>query len=337
MGKKDQVPIRKSAVRLLGIGIAALLMFSFTIRSVRSRDGRALLRETEVASVVLEQEPHHRLLTVREMKERMVLPCNNVHDGRYIRDSNEVLNQVHQSIMYHLEDDIIPVIIEVGGHDGITKSQTLKASRCLAVNTLLIEASRNNYNVLKQARGNYYWTVNAALCDGDSIEMVENAVNSGETHVLREGEDVNNTKRVITHTRCTSIDAELDELAATLPVEQRSKLQLIFLVLDVEGHEASATDGIQKYTPHKVFMEEQHLKPTDRKKIAQWADSHGLKGKTCTKRDTCYNFDPLIAHARRSPESSERVKSLLYGARLRIPDRTARTSRVAQSYWYYGE
>ena len=55
-----------------------------------------------------------------------------------------------------------------GGHDGITKSLTLKSSRCLGVNTLLIEGSPNNYRTLKNTRP-YDWTVNAALCDGDFI------------------------------------------------------------------------------------------------------------------------------------------------------------------------
>jgi hypothetical protein len=35
-----------------------------------------------------------RLLTVREMKEKMNLPNNYVHNGFYLHDSNEIVNQV---------------------------------------------------------------------------------------------------------------------------------------------------------------------------------------------------------------------------------------------------
>jgi hypothetical protein len=121
-------------------------------------------------------------LTVGEMKRVMRLPCNYVHDGFYIGGSNEVVNQVYQTIM-KLDDDIIPVVIESGGHDGITKSLSLKASMCLQVNTMLIEASPSNYNVLKQTR-KYDLTVNAALCEQDYVELEENQVNSGETCIF---------------------------------------------------------------------------------------------------------------------------------------------------------
>jgi hypothetical protein len=54
------------------------------------------------------------------------------------------------------------------------------------------------------------------------------------------------------------------------------------LILDVEGHEAVAIDGVQRYSPHKLFMEEKMLKPP------------GRPGTTCTFQDQCYNFDPQI-------------------------------------------
>ena len=79
----------------------------------------------------------------------MRLPCNYVHDGWYIEDSNEVLNyQVYQSLITMNDDDDIPVMIECGGHDGITKSISLKSSICLNMNTLLIEGSPTNFNAM---------------------------------------------------------------------------------------------------------------------------------------------------------------------------------------------
>ncbi|MGK3762146.1 MAG: hypothetical protein ACI8RD_014464 [Bacillariaceae sp.] len=46
-----------------------------------------------------------------------------------------------------MSDDVIPVLVECGGHDGITKSLTLKASMRLNMNTMLIEGSPFNFNV----------------------------------------------------------------------------------------------------------------------------------------------------------------------------------------------
>ena len=284
-----------------------------------------------------------RLLTVGEIKQRMVLPCNYVHDGFYIADSNEILSQMHQSIWNHslMDDDMIPIVVEVGGHDGITKSLTLKASRCLAVNTLLIEASPTNYRVLEQARGSYDWTVHGALCDDTSsssvIEIVENEINSGQTHVLRGPREAQRLRRGGTTTTtstvpCTTVDAEIDRLREQLPIEQQSKLQLIMLVLDVEGFEAKAIHGIQKYSPQKVFMEEKHLKARDRQVIADWAQSHRLVGRKCNKQDSCYNFDSLLAE-----RPAEEVKTLLYGARWAPPKHTFKTKEASQSYMFYDE
>jgi hypothetical protein len=41
----------------------------------------------------------------------------------------------------------------------------------------------------------------------------------------------------------------------------KKKLELIFIVLDVEGFEGVATKGLIKYRPHKVMMEWKNLKP----------------------------------------------------------------------------
>eukprot|EP00977_Amphora_coffeiformis_P018897 scaffold6781_cov204-Amphora_coffeaeformis.AAC.12 len=315
---------------LLTLGITVLLLvWSSDFGFLQTRNAMSDESTQSKTSLV----SSHRLWTVGEIKERMMLPCNYVHDGYYLEDSNEVLNQVHQSILYHLDDDIIPVVIECGGHDGITKSQTLKASRCLSVNTLLIEASPTTYHVLEKSRGPYDLTVNAALCDGESIQMVEDQVNSGATHVLRNGEDATETDAVITQTRCTSIDAELDKIRDSLPEQKQDKLQLIFLVLDVEGYEATAINGIQKYSPHKVLMAVRNLDKPDQEKVAAWAESHHLEGQNCNKADTCYNFDPSI----QDEESSERVRSLLYGARLGKPKNTYKTQEVSTSYFFYGD
>ena len=265
------------------------------------------------------------LLTVGEMKKQMKLPCNYIHDGFYLRDSNEVLNQVYQSVM-ELQDDIIPVLIECGGHDGITKSLSLKASRCLNMNTLLIEGSPSNFNILKQTR-DYDFTVNAALCDGDFIEMFENTINSGETRVAstNEGNDI------IIRAECTSIDKELDKLRGLLPESQRDKLELVFLVLDIEGHEPIAIQGNMRYRPHKVFMERKYSKKTDQDKISDWAKHHNLVGKPCAGEDLCYNFHPLI------PEKPNHLKALFYGSRSRIPQNIYKTSVASQAYMFYGQ
>jgi Methyltransferase FkbM domain len=270
------------------------------------------------------------LLTVRQMKERMKLPCNYVHDGYYVSDSNEVLNQVYQSLM-ELDDDDIPVLVECGGHDGITKSLTLKASVCLAMNTLLIEASPSTYHVLKQTRSHDF-TVNAALCNGESVELIEHHSNSGQTSIATAETTVEQKRSHTTVTaKCTSIDAELDKLKTTLPEDQRDKLVLAFLVLDVEGHEPYAIDGIQKYRPSKVLMETKMLSETDQEKVKNWASQHNLQGKEYGGNDNSYNFHPRIK------EKPKHLKSLFYGARSTTPEHNYRTSVNSQAYMYYGK
>ena len=275
------------------------------------------------------------LLSVRQMKEQMVLPCNYIHDGYYRRDSNEVLNQVYQSWM-ELDDNAIPVIVECGGHDGITKSQTLKASRCLHMNTLLIEASPTNYKTLSQAR-KYDFTVNAALCDGDSVQLYENQDNSGESSISEtqaRGLAGTNEGVVAVTAKCTSIDHELDKLKSTMPLSQRDKLILLFLVLDVEGHESYAIDGIQKYAPTKAFLELKSQTPANQQKIEQWAHQHHLVGNMCSNEDMCYNFHPLIGE---DLEAQPHLKTLLYGARSKVPVHHFQTSKVSPAYMFYGE
>jgi hypothetical protein len=171
------------------------------------------------------------LLTVGEIKRTMRLPCNYVHDGFYLKDPNECLNQVYQ-VLQQLDDDDIPVLIEVGGHDGITKSISLKSSICLNVNTLLIEGSPTNYNIIRQTRAYYYDdVVNAALCNGESVLMTNNPTNTGQNMVARSAGK--NTVQV----RCTSLDAELDAL---VPENQRHRLKIVHMILDFEGHEVHA-------------------------------------------------------------------------------------------------
>ena len=271
-----------------------------------------------------------RLLTVREMKDRMVLPCNYIHDGYYISDSNEMVSQVYLSLAKHFEDDIIPVFVEVGGHDGITKSLSLKASRCLAMNTLLIEASPITYRTLEQARGKYDWTVHAALCSGDSVDLVQVDMNSGANHVAKGPQEAE--KETTVKVNCTSVDAEIDKLRTLLPTELQDKLQLAMLVLDVEGFEATAIEGIQKYRPQKVFMETKHLSQPARKQIDTWATAHNLTSSKCNRQDTCFNFDPLIGE-----QPPAYLKSILYGARLKNPPHTYLTKKSSEAYMFYSE
>lgn len=293
--------------------------------SSRSND-----RNDKSSREAMNDSASHRLRTVGEIKDRMVLPCNYVHDGFYIADSNEILSQVYQSLIHHLDDDVIPVLVEVGGHDGITKSLSLKASRCLSMNTLLIEASPYNYRTLEKARS-YDWTVNAALCDGDQVDLVEVDSNSGLNHFVG-GSNNNPPKETTVRANCTSVDAEMDKLRALLPVEQQDKLQLAMLVLDVEGSEGKAVNGIQRYRPHKVFMETKHLKMPARKKINAWAQNHNLAGAKCSRQDTCFGFDPLIGE-----QTVEFLKALLYGARLKLPQHTHATKKSSEAYMFYGE
>uniref|UniRef100_A0A7S4JSV5 Methyltransferase FkbM domain-containing protein n=1 Tax=Odontella aurita TaxID=265563 RepID=A0A7S4JSV5_9STRA len=265
------------------------------------------------------------------MKEQMRLPCNYIHDGWYIEDSNEVLNQVYQSLIT-MNDDDIPVMIECGGHDGITKSISLKSSICLNMNTLLIEGSPKNFNVLHQTR-KYDFTVNAALCDGDYVEMVDNSKNSGQTRVASNGEDLSGNNIFSSKIKCTSIDNELDKLRDTLPESQRDKLKLVFLVLDVEGHEPVAIKGIKRYKPQKVMMEWKHLKSEDQTLVNDWAGQHGLvvRGNDGWHDDRRWDYDASML------DKPKHMKKLFYGARKKHPKATWKTSEVTEAYMFYGE
>merc|ERR1712032_876259 len=104
----------------------------------------------------------------------------------------------------------------------------------------------------------------------------------------------------------------------------------IFLVLDVEGHEAHAIDGIKRYRPHKVFMEGKHASEEDKKKFAVWAKEHNLDGRSCTHQDLCYNYDKFIG------DKPDHIKSLFYGARNTVPAHDYKTSVASEAYMFYG-
>lgn len=291
-----------------------------------SSQNNAVSSSTTTSSNFNYPNGNSRLLTAGQMKERMQLPCNYVHDGYYVGDSNELLHQVYRSLMEITDDDAVPVFIEVGGHDGITKSLSLKASRCLHMNTLLIEASPANFNILQQTRGSYDITVHAALCDGESIQIVDNVENSGETKV-------SNTAANGVQVKCTTIDDEMDRLKETLPEHLREKLHIIMLSFDIEGHEPFAIDGITKYSPKKAFIEIRHLNAEHKNKIKNWAAGHQLFTDAWNVNDACLNFH----HPMLGPSPSADLKELFYGARQGVPEHTWLTSRVGKSYMFYGE
>uniref|UniRef100_A0A7S0B1T5 Methyltransferase FkbM domain-containing protein n=2 Tax=Minutocellus polymorphus TaxID=265543 RepID=A0A7S0B1T5_9STRA len=265
-----------------------------------------------------------RLRTVGEMKRMVRLPCNFIHDGLYLGEGNEVLNQVYATLQ-QLDDDVIPVVIEAGAHDGITKSISLKCSACLFMNTLLIEASPENYEILSKSRA-YDRTVHAALCNQDFAMIEENALNSGESHIGTRGVKV----------PCTSLDAELDKLKNEVRESEREKIQLVFLILDVEKHEVDALKGLERHAPIKAMIETIHLPQDDTDWIARWASRHGLSGKRCdvykeiAHTDICYNFGP-------DRFESVHSKDLLYTARKAHPQNSYKTSEVAKAYHYYGQ
>jgi hypothetical protein len=135
--------------------------------------------------------------------------------------------------------------------------------------------------------------------------MRENKSNSGQNNIVSNTESVTKKGDVIT-TDCTSIDKELDKLKAQLPLYQRDKLELIFLVLDAEGHEATAIQGIKNYRPHKVIMEWKYIRQSNKAKISDWAMGHNLAGEEC-KNDRCFNYHPSIN------EKPSHLKELFYG------------------------
>lgn len=274
-----------------------------------------------------------RLLTAGEMKSLMRLPCNYAHDGFYYRESNEVLNQVYLSLM-ELEDDDIPVVVECGGHDGITKSLSLKSSVCLHMNTLLIEGSPANYNILKKAR-EYDYTVQAALCSGDTVEMAVSKTNSGEAHVLSSREGPKETMKV----NCTSIDNELDNVKATLPPDQQDKLKFLFLVLDVEGHEGTAIDGIKKYSPKKAFMELGKIREDEKAKLDDWIKYHHLKDTRHNVQDTWFNAESFLTARKKDDgwQMPSHARTVFYAARKKPPAHHVYTGLVSPAYLFYGE
>lgn len=302
-------------------------------------------RSVMSTSMRYNHSPTSPLKTLGEIKQSMTLPCNYVHDGFFVPHSNEITNQVYQTLMELQDDDIVPVFIEVGGHDGITKSMSLKVSRCLGVNTMLIEASPSNYRVLEKSR-RYDFTVNAALCEDEYAEMEESERNSGQSKVLGASEQVSSKTRTV-QVRCTTIDAELDKLKSMLPFHLQSKLELVFLVLDVEGFEPVAIKGIERYSPMKAYVEWTRVSDKDDKKMRKWAAWHNLKGDYCgpLERDMCFNFHPTLfydAFGDENDPSSVKgplpwMKEVFYGARFEVPADTHVTSKVSKSYMFYGE
>mmetsp|Transcript_34728 Transcript_34728/g.76014 ORF Transcript_34728/g.76014 Transcript_34728/m.76014 type:complete len:329 (-) Transcript_34728:613-1599(-) len=315
------------------IGVCMLLLTFGNVRFflwLHHEDTRSTQAESSLRTRSTTQQEEDRfefmkrLRTVGEMKQLVRLPCNFIHDGLYLGEGNEVLNQIYESLQ-QLDDDVVPVLIEAGAHDGITKSISLKSSACLFTNTLLIEASPENYKVLSKSR-KYDRTVHAALCNQDFVMIEENALNSGESHIGTRGVKV----------PCTSLDTELDKLQSELPESQRDKLRLVFLILDVEKHEVDALKGLERHPPVKAMIETIHLPPDDTDWIAQWATRHGLSGKRCdayqeiAHTDMCYNFGP-------DRFTSPFSKDLLYTARKAHPKNSFHTSEVAKAYHYYGE
>jgi FkbM family methyltransferase len=238
------------------------------------------------------------------------------------------------------DDDVIPVMIEVGGHDGITKTMSLKVSRCLHVNTMLIEASPTNYNILAQARP-YDTTVHGALCETRSgyATMKEDERNSGQSKLLRDGESSSSSFGTV-RVPCTTIDHEMDKLQSRVPQQHlRSKIRLIFLVLDVEGYESVAVGGIHRYPPTKAYIEWTRVTEDQDERMTSWAKSHGLTGTLCgpLRRDLCFNWGPTLFYD--DVPTVEPVpfwRELFYGSRKEHPKHTATTSDVSKSYMYYG-
>jgi hypothetical protein len=199
------------------------------------------------------------------------------------------------------------------------------------MNTLLVEASPTNYQLLRESRA-YDYIVHAALCDNTqaTVDIAENAKNSGENKISRvetkRGSDFTTTVTT-TNVKCTTIDAELDKLRATLPANKQDKLQLAFLVLDVEGFETIAITGIQKYAPLKAMIETKSQTQAQLGKLSGWAHQHNLQSQDC-RYDTCYNFAP--------PLSGQARRELFFGSRRYTPENTWMTSTVHEAYNFFG-
>jgi len=285
---------------------------------------------------IVRHSPCAGLKTLEEIMNRMELPCDYVHDGLYLKDSNAVLGEVYLALKKMFIDSerlqldpsrVVPVIAEIGGHDGITKSISLKSSRCLHTNTLLIEASPSNYAILRQSRA-YDTTVNAALCEsgGSFVSINENPVNSGESKLVDSNEDLTKATAKIP---CTTLDDEIEAMRRTLPDSGKEyEMKLVFLVLDVEGNEAMAVKGINKYIPSKAMIE---VKMQKNNPVGGWATSNSLVGTPCGSNgsDTCYNYS--------SDKNALFPRNVFYGARKSIPKNTYKTSAVSPAYMYYGE
>jgi FkbM family methyltransferase len=320
------------------LSLASLSQLSRTSTSPSLRLYRSTMTTTSKANTISQLS----IRTVGEIKQSMILPCNYVHDGFFVPHSSEFANQVYQTLM-ELPDDVVPLMIEVGGHDGITKSMSLKVSRCLGVNTMLIEASPSNYDVLEKSRP-YDHTVNAALCEGDYAEMEESERNSGQSKLQRPSSGKTSSESKTVRVPCTSIDNEMDKFKDKLPSHLKNKLALVFLVLDVEGFEPIAIKGINRYSPMKAYIEWTRVKEDDNKSMLKWAAKHNLHGGMCgpLKRDMCFNFHPTLFFDESGDETPQPppkpwMKDVFYGARLAVPEDTAVTSRASKSYIFYGE
>ena len=306
-----------------------------TLMSSFHYEGASLMRSSSIIRDVNSREHEHELLrssplellTVGEMKKAMRLPCNYAHDGFYVQESNTIMEQVYQTLL-ELDDDDVPVVIESGGHDGISKSVSLKPSVCFHMNTLLIEASPSNYDLLSMTRA-YDHVIHAALCDKDHgyVEIEEHSTNSGQNKIKGE------TTRTETQpgknkVNCTTVDAEMDKLKAALPEEKKDKLKLVLLVLDVEGYEAVAIQGIQKYSPMKAQIENKYMGADAKKTMEEWSNKHNLQevSKCPKKDDTCYNFKVL---------GEQEKKKLNFGTRKYAPENTWRSSIAQKAYNFY--
>ena len=191
----------------------------------------------------------------------------------------------------------------------------------------LIEASLSNYAVLQKSRA-YDTTVNAALCDSDFVDLIDHPINSGETKLIANGKSGKNlaaTARVA----CTTLDDEIDAMRRTLPgFGKEYTMALIFLVLDVEGSEEVAINGIQRYAPSKAMVETLwSVRSGTTVPIAKWATKHGLVG-TTGSQDMLFNFDTTI-------REKNHPQNVFYGARKSIPKDIYKTSEVTPAYMYY--
>jgi len=310
------------------------------IDSATKSDATEQERSKREAPQIVRSPPCRGLKTLDEALSLTELPCNYAHDGYYLMDSNVMVTEVYQSLQRLWDETeasgkdptkIIPIVAEIGGHDGITKSLSLKTSRCLHTNTLLIEASKDNYKTLQKSRA-YDTTVFAALCDptkGDGfVELQADAVNSGKNMVVKESNE--KTVRV----PCTTLDDEIEAMKATLPDGGFGyELKFLFLVLDVEGHEVEATQGIQRHVPSKAMIE---TSPETKTAVQEWAHQHGLpKGFKCgtSRQDLCFNFE---VRTEGGVNQGHFPPHVFYGARKTIPKQTHQTSEMKQFYMHYG-